>query len=59
VFTQPLLDVERLRRWLHHRATDPAARAALANLSSFIESSNREHADLLLDAVCTDSPEAM
>ena len=54
-----LIDVERLRRWLHHRASDSRSRTALAEVSSFIESANREHADLLLDAFCTDSPEAI
>jgi hypothetical protein len=54
-----LVDVERLRRWLHHRATDSRSRTALAEASSFIESASREHADLLLDAFCTDSPEAI
>jgi hypothetical protein len=54
-----LVDVERLRRWLHHRASDPDSRATLFGVFSFIDSASHEHADVLLDAFCTDSPEAI
>ncbi len=54
-----IVDVDRLRRWLRHRTVDPAARVALAGVSSFIESARLEHADVLLDALVTDSPEAL
>jgi hypothetical protein len=53
-----LVDVERLRRWLQQRNAGPAG-AALADVRAFIDSACREHADVLLDAFCTDSPEAI
>jgi hypothetical protein len=54
-----LIDVERLRRWLHFRAGNRAFRTALEGVLAFIDSASHEHADLLLDAFCTDSPEAL
>jgi hypothetical protein len=54
-----LIDVERLRRWLHLRAGNRVFRTALGGVLAFIDSASREHADLLLDAFCTDSPEAL
>jgi hypothetical protein len=54
-----LVDVERLRRWLTSKKDDARAGGALIDLSAFVESASREHADLLLDAFCTDSSEAL
>jgi hypothetical protein len=53
-----LVDVERLRRWLYHITSDVRG-GGLAEALAFVDSASREHADLLLDAFCTDSPEAL
>ena len=54
-----LVDVERFRRWLQHTIKDPVHRTALQDVISFIDSAGIERANVLLDAFCTDSPDAI
>jgi hypothetical protein len=54
-----LIDVERLHRWLRQWKEEHREDRRLDELTGFVDSALREHADLLLDAFCTDSPEAI
>ena len=53
------VDVARLRRWVSSAGLDAMKHADLTRVVAFIESASQERANILLDAFCTDSPEAV